>query len=245
MEWGPICSDKAIFTTKPLMTNWGIDKPWMHPQVLNQDFIWGCLTLGRDWCEDFAMFSSKNHFSNEMKIEDWKETIRSLWWLNCGKLPIRNRNALTKWGLSYWAWNQLTFPNNHCWQCITLLLEASRWIPQGFLFIQIHIIHPILSHPVPSCPILSAQWCRPKFLAIHNSNLPGHAGWIRAATAQDDHAWYELMNGSLGLLGDLELGLLKVSLQAEWSLMFLGVQTLNDMSSFVVLDGLNGLTTTN
>ena len=110
---------------------------------------------------------------------------------------------------------------------------------------------PILSHPVPSCPILSAQWCRPKFLAIHNSNLPGHAGWIpaqlkrRAATAQDDHAWYELMNGSLGLLGDLELGLLKVSLQAEWSLMFLGVQTLNDMSSFVVLDGLNGLTTTN
>ena len=109
--------------------------------------------------------------------------------------------------------------------------------------------HP--SHPVPSCPILSAQWCRPKFLAIHNSNLPGHAGWIpaqlkrRAATAQDDHAWYELMNGSLGLWGDLELGLLKVSLQAEWSLMFLGVQTLNDMSSFVVLDGLNGLTTTN
>ncbi|CAL1146402.1 unnamed protein product [Cladocopium goreaui] len=46
------------------------------------------------------------------------------------------------------------------------------------------------------------KWCRPKFLAIHNSNLPGHAGWIpaqlkrRAPTAQDDHAWYELMNGS-------------------------------------------------
>eukprot|EP00434_Breviolum_minutum_P003747 symbB.v1.2.003300.t1/scaffold182.1/size414077/13 len=39
--------------------------------------------------------------------------------------------------------------------------------------------------------------CRPKFLAIHNTNLPGHAGWISAhLKRQVNSPWYELMNGS-------------------------------------------------
>ena len=91
----------------------------MHPQVLNQDFIWGCLTLGRDWCEDFAMFSSKNHFSNEMKIEDWKETIRTLWWLNCGKLPI----------YTSYLWKLVIFHSS----LATLQLHHPRDCRQGWL----------------------------------------------------------------------------------------------------------------
>ena len=42
------------------------------------------------------------------------------------------------------------------------------------------------------------QVCRPKFLAIHNTNLPGHAGWISAhLKRQVNSPWYELMNGTL------------------------------------------------
>ena len=118
----------------------------------------------------------------------------------CGKSPaIPNRNVLSKLGLPKFILLGLKPPD-----LPKLFLEKSPSWPS--------------ESPQPSTST-SAQWCRPKFLAIHNSNLPGHAGWIpaqlkrKAAAAQDpDHAWYELMNGSLGLgrLGWLGWGSLQV-----------------------------------
>ncbi|CAK8987334.1 unnamed protein product [Durusdinium trenchii] len=44
-------------------------------------------------------------------------------------------------------------------------------------------------------PVLETA-CRPKFLAIHNANLPGHAGWIPSYLKSSHSTWYEIMNGS-------------------------------------------------
>ncbi|CAE7256712.1 unnamed protein product [Symbiodinium sp. CCMP2592] len=38
--------------------------------------------------------------------------------------------------------------------------------------------------------------CKPKFLAVHNANLPGHAGWLPAHLRRTTGSWYEMMNGS-------------------------------------------------
>ena len=38
--------------------------------------------------------------------------------------------------------------------------------------------------------------CKPKFLAVHNANLPGHAGWLPAHLLRTNDRWYEIMNGS-------------------------------------------------
>ncbi|CAJ1405999.1 unnamed protein product [Effrenium voratum] len=37
--------------------------------------------------------------------------------------------------------------------------------------------------------------CRPKFLVVHNTNLPGHAGWLPSFLKRQG-GWYEMMNGS-------------------------------------------------
>ena len=42
-------------------------------------------------------------------------------------------------------------------------------------------------------PVLQRA-CEPKFVAIHNTNLPNHAGWIPAHLRKE--GWYEIMNGS-------------------------------------------------
>ncbi|OLQ07809.1 hypothetical protein AK812_SmicGene8774 [Symbiodinium microadriaticum] len=45
-------------------------------------------------------------------------------------------------------------------------------------------------------PLLDTA-CKPKFLAVHNANLPGHAGWLPAHLRRTTGSWYEMMNGSL------------------------------------------------
>lgn len=40
--------------------------------------------------------------------------------------------------------------------------------------------------------------CRPKFVAIHNANLPGHAGWVREylLARRTSPLWHEVLDGS-------------------------------------------------
>merc|ERR1712205_303105 len=39
------------------------------------------------------------------------------------------------------------------------------------------------------------KFCRPRVVAIHNANLPEHAGWLRPHLLESG-AWIEVLNGS-------------------------------------------------
>mmetsp|Transcript_8934 Transcript_8934/g.20752 ORF Transcript_8934/g.20752 Transcript_8934/m.20752 type:complete len:295 (+) Transcript_8934:38-922(+) len=105
-----------------------------------------------------------------------------------------------------------------------LLKDPGVWILLGDLFQHVGMFASLcdavggldlvmLDPPVDlrmTWPLLESA-CSPKFLAVHNTNLPGHAGWLRTLPRAPKTQWYEMMNGSHDSIWEAGV--------REWSLM--------------------------